>query len=59
MGEFMCRIGLDNENGAVIFRAGDTYEGCFDAEGNLCIEDEQRNEYCISAEGWRNLFKEV
>lgn len=59
MGDFLCRIGLDDEDGAVIFRAGDTYKGYFDDEGCLRIKDEQRNEYCISAEGWRNLFKEV
>lgn len=59
MGEFLCLCGLGEENGAVIFRAGDTYEGYFDDDGDLRIEDEQGNENCFSEEGWRNWFKEV
>lgn len=59
MGEFLCLRDLDEEGGSAAFRAGNTYEGYFDDEDDLRLEDEQGNEICLSADGWEDWFEEV
>lgn len=59
MGEFLCLRDLSDEDGAVVFLAGNTYEGYFDDEDDLRIENEQGDEDCFSAEGWEDWFEEV